>query len=69
MKKAKKFKWVIELEVDELWVADGYEARAEDIQEAILSYSLGCARYDEVKVKILEAPTQKRVDKAQGYQK
>jgi len=68
MPKKRRFKWTVEIEVDEIWVADGYEATAERVQEAILSYSLGYARDEEVKVKIIKAPSRKSIAAAQGGQ-
>lgn len=69
MKKPKKFKWVVEIEVDEVWVADGYEANADRVKDAIMEYSLGYAYDSEVNVKILKAPTKKSIAKAQGFDK
>jgi hypothetical protein len=63
----KKFKWTVEIEVDETWVADGYEATAERVKEAILEHSLGYAYDHEVKVTLLKAPKASDVEKAQGY--
>lgn len=57
---------MVEIEIDEIWVADGYEVTAERIQEAILTYSLGYARDEEVKVKIVKAPSKKSIAAAQG---
>ncbi len=64
--KNKRFKWVVEIEIDELWVADGYEATAERIQEAILCRSLGWAQDHEVKVKQVSSPKKADIAKAQG---
>jgi hypothetical protein len=69
MSKPKKFKWTVEIEIDETWVADGYEATAERVQEAILCYSLGYAYDHEVKVKTLKAPSKAAIRAAQGYTK
>jgi hypothetical protein len=63
----KKFKWVVEIEIDETWVADGYEAKADRVKDAILNYSLGYAYDHEVNVKVLKAPSKDRIKKAQGY--
>jgi len=69
MAKKKTFKWVVEIEVDEVWVADGYEATADRIKEAILEYSLGWAHDHEVKTKLLKQPTKASIDKLHSYRK
>lgn len=66
-KKPKMMKWVIEVEVAECWVADGYEANADRVKEAILNYSLGYAQDEEVRVKTLKRPSAKAIRQAQGY--
>lgn len=67
MPKKKAFKWVLEIEIDETWVADGYEATADRVKEAILSYSLGYAYDYEVKTKLLKKPLKRDIRRAQGY--
>lgn len=62
-----KFKWVVEIEIDEIWVSDGYEATADNVKEAILGYSLGYANDHEVKTKLLKSPKSIAIRKAQGY--
>ncbi len=64
-----KFKWLVEIEVDPTWIADGYDLQAVDVQEAIREYSLGYAYPDEVKVKVLKKPNKKRILKEQGFVK
>ncbi len=62
----KMFKWKLEIEVSESWVADGFELtqqRAKDIIESAIPYSSS----EETTVKILKAPTQDSIRKAQGY--
>lgn len=61
-----KFKWVIEVEVDEIWVADGFnltKERAEGIMQKALPYSYS----HETAVKIISAPDPKEILIAQGY--
>jgi hypothetical protein len=61
----KKFKWILEVEIDEIWVAYGYKATAENIKDAIMSHSLCYAYNQEVKVKQLSKPDKRSVDEAQ----
>lgn len=61
-----KFKWVVEFEVSENWVADGFEMtaeRAKDMIESALPYSYP----HETAVKIVAAPDKEAVKVAQGY--
>lgn len=67
-KKPESYKWVIELEIDPVWVADGFEADEFHIAEAIRAYSLGYAYPHEVKAKILKRPSKKRILKEQGFE-
>lgn len=62
----KKFKWVVEFEVDETWVADGFqlnEERAKSMIENALPYSYP----SETAVKVLKAPALAKIMKTQGY--
>lgn len=65
----KTFKWVVEIEVDETWVADGYEATADRVKEAILGHSLGFAYENEIKVRQISKPSDKSIRIAQGESK
>lgn len=61
-----KFKWTLEVEVDETWVADGFdfhEDRVRELAEGLIAY----AYPHEVKVRVLSAPDPKAIRKAQGY--
>lgn len=49
-------KWVFELEVDEEWIADGFDPKADDIKDLLLNYWLTNAHCSEVKVKSLKSP-------------
>lgn len=64
---AKKFKWVVEIEVDEVWVADGFDLSNEKAQETLLNGILQYAYSYEKSLKVLKAPKQKAILKAQGY--
>jgi hypothetical protein len=68
-KKPKFFKWTVEIEISEVWVADGYEVEAERLKDTILEHSLGYAFDTEVKVKVLSKPSIKAIRKVQGYEK
>jgi hypothetical protein len=63
----RRFKWVVEFEVDESWVADGFDLnddRAHEMIHRYVSYSYG----HEVSGKVLRAPDPKAIRKAQGYE-
>ena len=62
--KKHKFKWTVEIEVADVWVADGYEVNAENLKDAILGYGLR-PRPGEIRVKIIKKPSKKRLKKIQ----
>lgn len=62
----KTFKWVVEITVDETWVADGFDLTAERV-EAMIGSDLRFANENEYGAKILKAPKKKDIEKAQGY--
>lgn len=65
--KKKFFKWTVEFEVDEIWVADGFELTEERALE-MLAHDLGWADMGtELKAKVIKSPSPKAVRKAQGY--
>ncbi len=66
MSKKKQFKWIVEIEINETWVADGYEATAENVKQAILAHSLGYAYESEVNVKQISKPLKSEIDRVQG---
>lgn len=62
------FKWTIEIEVDETWVADGFDiSDAEDFADRFAAKFLPQAYPEEVKAEIIKAPDQADIRKAQGY--
>lgn len=61
------FKWTAEIEVDETWIADGFELTAEDLKNAILEHMLGYADDSEVNVEIVKSPSEDEIREAQGY--
>jgi hypothetical protein len=61
-----KFKWTIEIEVDETWVADGFDATDERMH-SMLAHHLPYAYGHELKAKVLARPADEAVAKAQGF--
>jgi hypothetical protein len=64
----KTFKWTVEIEVSEVWVGDGFQLDEDHLKDAILANLLGYATEDEVRVKIVKAPSLKAIAEAQGYE-
>lgn len=62
-----KFKWTVEFEVAESWVADGF-IMTDDRALQMLASDLGWADIDnELSAKVILHPNLDRVAKAQGY--
>lgn len=62
----KRFKWTVEIEVDETWVADGFnltDARA----MRMLENSIPHANSYELSAKVTSAPPGEEIASAQGY--
>lgn len=65
-KKMKTFKWVVEFEVTETWVADGFNItnqKAMGMIENALPFASGA----EFSAKVIKAPDAKLIRKIQGY--
>ena len=62
----KFFKWAVEIEINEVWVADGFEVTAERIQE-LIQEAIGYAYDHESRVRVIAAPDPEEIRKAQGY--
>ena len=62
----KTFKWVVEFEVTESWVEDGFEIN-EDRANDMLASALPFAYGNELKAKVIKAPDAKLIRKTQGY--
>lgn len=62
----KRFKWTVELTVDETWVADGFDLTDERAL-AMLAGDLSYAYGYELGAKVLKAPKKDDILKAQGY--
>lgn len=62
----KTFKWIVEFEVTETWVEDGFNIdkdRAQDMLANALPYAYGY----ELKANVIKAPNSKLIKKTQGY--
>jgi hypothetical protein len=62
----KKIKWVVEFEVDEKWIADGFNMtnqKAMGMLENVLPFASGA----EFKATVIKAPDNKLIRKIQGY--
>jgi len=60
------YKWTVEIEVDPIWVADGFnltDERAHDMVAEALPWAQG----HEFKARVLQRPTPERILKEQGY--
>jgi len=62
------FKWTVEVEVSEVWVADGFEfpADPDDCAEWFRERMLGYAYPHEIKARVLKAPNADAVRAVQG---
>ena len=63
----KTYKWTVTFEIDETWVADGFEMTDERAHEIIWN-ALPYATGDELQAKVIKAPSQAAIKKAQGYE-
>lgn len=64
----KKFKWIVEITVDETWVADGFDLTNENINErlaAMLPFAYGY----EFSGKVIKSPIASAIGVAQGTNK
>ena len=63
------FLWTVEIAVREVWVADGFEL-TEERAHGIMAKELGWANGEtEIACRLVDAPDQKRIRVAQGYEK
>lgn len=62
----KTYKWTVEITVDPIWVADGFNL-TEDRLLDILQQELGFVCSHEVGGKVLKAPDPKQIRAEQGY--
>lgn len=61
-----RYRWVVEIEVDATWVADGFDLTDERAKEMIQN-ELPWAYGHEVDAKILKAPPAADIRKEQGW--
>lgn len=66
MSERKFFKWTLEIEVDESWVADGFDLDDERAH-SMLAKELQYAYNDELRAKVLTSPPPDEIRLAQGY--
>ena len=59
----KKFKWVVEFTVDEIWVVDGFDL-TQQVAKEMIGTRLGWAYENETGAKILKHPTLKEINSA-----
>ena len=62
----KTFKWVVEFEVSENWVEDGFNID-QDRATDIIANALPFANGTEIKATVLKAPSPTLIKKTQGY--
>jgi hypothetical protein len=55
--KRRSLKWTVEIEVDAVWIEDGFELTEEIVTEAIES-RIGYTREGEIKTTIVKTPTE-----------
>lgn len=66
-KVSRKVSWVIKVEIDDIWINDGFILDPEVIEDAIDRHCLaGCAEAGEVRVKTLKSPTKADIKAALG---
>ena len=61
-----KLTWTVEISVERLFVADGFELTDERAQDMVLN-DLQFAGSHEVTCKVIKAPDPEKVAKVQGY--
>jgi hypothetical protein len=62
----KMLKWTIEIQVDELWVADGFDMD-DEIAGDMLADLVPYAHEHELKARVIKAPSRTKIRKIQGY--
>ena len=65
---AKPYKWTIEIEIDPVWVADGFEPDDDWVCDMLMR-ELSSATGDEVRGRIIARPDKARILREQGYSK
>ena len=63
-----RLKWLVEISVDDTWVADGFNLSSPSCREAHIDDKILPYAYSyEKKVRVVKHPDLKRVAKLQGY--
>lgn len=60
------FKWTVEFEVDETWVADGFDLTDEQALDMLWS-QISTAYRIEISAKVINRPRAASIARAQGY--
>lgn len=67
MAKEKTFKWIVEFEIAESWIEDGFDL-TDDRALDMLSHDLRYANIGtELGAKVLKSPSKESIRKVQGY--
>jgi hypothetical protein len=61
-----RFKWTVEFEVSDNWVADGFDL-TDDRALAMLMSDLGWATPDELGARVIKRPRDEDIAREQGY--
>lgn len=61
-----RFKWIIEVEVDEMWVADGFELDDRRVED-IMMHTLPHAYSHEIGGRVISGPPEEEIARAQGF--
>lgn len=62
----KRFKWIVEIEIDKHWVEDGFNITKDSIKDRV-AHMVPFANSFEYSGKVLASPPEREIAKAQGY--
>lgn len=60
------FKWTVEIEVNGVWVVDGFDLTEERLSRMVAN-ELGYSYDNERRVRVVKSPDPQRIKEAQGY--
>jgi hypothetical protein len=64
----KRFKWTIEISVDESWVADGLDLQdGQDLADRLRHGILTFAPLSDMEAKVIKGPAREAIAKVQGF--
>lgn len=66
MSKSKFYKWTVEIEIADTWVADGVDLTSERMHD-LICHAFPYAYGHELKAKTIKAPSDESIAKEQGY--